>query len=107
MNHSEIIQNGASVLAKEGEALLRVSKELSGEFLTACDKILDCSGKVVVSGIGKAGHIGKKISATLASTGTPSVWLDPINALHGDLGMIQPGDIALLLSKSVIGSCVA
>jgi KpsF/GutQ family protein len=100
MNHSEIIQNGASVLAKEGEALLRVSKELSGEFLTACDKILDCSGKVVVSGIGKAGHIGKKISATLASTGTPSVWLDPINALHGDLGMIQPGDIALLLSNS-------
>ncbi len=72
----------------------------SGSFVEICQAIKTCEGKVVVSGVGKAGLVGKKISATMASTGTPSIWLDPINALHGDLGMVGPDDIALLISNS-------
>ncbi|WP_409421536.1 KpsF/GutQ family sugar-phosphate isomerase [Pseudaeromonas sp. ZJS20] len=69
-------------------------------FVGACQAILACRGKVVVTGIGKSGHIGKKIAATLASTGSPAFFVHPAEALHGDLGMISQGDLVLMISNS-------
>ncbi|PLR35629.1 arabinose 5-phosphate isomerase GutQ [Chimaeribacter coloradensis] len=75
-------------------------ERLDDDFLRACELILACSGKVIVSGIGKSGHIGRKIAATLASTGTPAFYVHPAEALHGDLGMIAAGDVVVLISYS-------
>jgi arabinose-5-phosphate isomerase len=88
------------ILAKEAEALRLVSGRLNADFAAVCRLVLEGKGSVAVSGVGKAGLVGRKISATLASTGTRSYWLDPLNALHGDLGMTSPDDLALLLSNS-------
>lgn len=70
------------------------------EFVHAVELILNCKGKVIVTGVGKSGHIGSKIAATLASTGTPSFYLNPLDAYHGDLGMIAPGDVVMAISYS-------
>src|SRR4051794_807790 len=88
------------VLASEANAILSLSTRLGEPFLAAVALIYACRGRVVVSGIGKSGHIGRKIAATLASTGTPSFFVHPAEASHGDLGMIAPGDIVLMLSNS-------
>lgn len=93
-----------SVLRVEAEAVIALIPYLGDGFISAIRLILACKGRVVVSGMGKAGHIGKKISATLASTGTPSFFVHPGEASHGDLGMITPEDIAILLSNSGEGS---
>lgn len=82
-----------------GEASRLISR-LDAEFIRAAELILQCSGKVVVSGIGKSGHIGKKLAATFASTGTPAFFVHPAEALHGDLGMISRGDLVLFISYS-------
>jgi len=80
---------------------LRAMRELLGpEFNRAVELIYNCQGRVVVTGVGKAGIIGQKISATLASTGTPSHWMHAVEARHGDLGRVQPGDVVLALSNS-------
>lgn len=84
----------------ESEAILNLSNQLSEDFDKAVKFILSCSGKLIVSGMGKSGIIGKKIAATLASTGTPSFYLHPAEAYHGDLGMIESQDIVLLISNS-------
>ncbi|GAC87256.1 arabinose-5-phosphate isomerase KpsF/GutQ [Gluconobacter thailandicus F149-1 = NBRC 100600] len=73
---------------------------LGSAFTKAVDRILHCSGRLIVTGIGKSGHIGRKIQATLASTGTPSLFVHPAEASHGDLGMVAPGDVILALSNS-------
>lgn len=88
------------VLEIELEALELSKKSIDNQFLKAVDVIAKTKGRVVVLGIGKSGIIGRKISATLASTGTPSFFVHPVEALHGDLGMIMPGDVILAISFS-------
>lgn len=90
----------ARVLQTEADALLRLRGELPADFGPAVDLILKASGRVIVSGIGKSGHIGRKISATLASTGTPSLFVHASEASHGDMGMIGGGDVVLVISNS-------
>ncbi len=94
------LARGLEVLRLEAEALQALAGGLGDPFLRACRLILGCRGHLVVSGMGKAGLIGQKISATFASTGTPSHFLHPAEALHGDLGRLRPEDVVLALSKS-------
>ncbi len=89
-----------TVLAAEIAGLQALSAGLDGRFCDAVEKLAACTGRVVVSGMGKSGHIGRKIAATFASTGTPAMFVHPAEASHGDLGMIMPGDAILALSNS-------
>ena len=84
----------------EADAILAAASRLNGSFSRAVELILEQPGKVVVTGIGKSGHIARKIVATLCSTGTPAVFVHPAEAPHGDLGVCSPGDVALMISKS-------
>lgn len=88
------------VLTIEGEAVLALAQDLPADFVPAVELILGCKGRLIVSGIGKSGHIARKMAATFASTGTPSFFVHPAEASHGDLGMITPGDICLVISNS-------
>lgn len=97
MDYLDIAQG---VIATEIEALQQMSSRLNGDFKKAIDSILAMQGRVVVVGMGKSGIVGKKIAATLASTGTPSFSVHPGEAFHGDLGMIRPIDVALMISNS-------
>lgn len=100
VDKQNLIALGQSVLEIEAKAILGLKKRIDGQFLKACQIILDCKGHVVVTGMGKSGHIAKKIAATLASTGTPTFFLHPAEASHGDLGMLTRKDIVLALSYS-------
>jgi arabinose-5-phosphate isomerase len=84
----------------EAAAIAALESRLGEHFVRAVDAIHRATGRVIVSGIGKSGIIGRKIAATLTSTGSPAIFLHPVDALHGDLGIVGPGDVALLLSKS-------
>jgi arabinose-5-phosphate isomerase len=84
----------------EAQAILAASERLGDNLDRAVELILDRRGKLIVSGIGKSGHVARKLAATLQSTGTPAIFLHASEAAHGDLGMCQPGDIAILISKS-------
>jgi arabinose-5-phosphate isomerase len=95
-----MIERGRRVLAIERAALLALEKRLDREFERALQTLLRSKGKVILTGVGKSGHIAQKITATLNSTGTPAFYLHPNEALHGDLGMVQPGDVVIILSKS-------
>jgi arabinose-5-phosphate isomerase len=88
------------VLATEAAAVAALEHRLDESFARACDLLLGCKGRIVVSGMGKSGHVGNKIAATLASTGSPSFFVHPAEAIHGDLGMITAGDVVLALSNS-------
>jgi arabinose-5-phosphate isomerase len=88
------------VLATEAAAVASMALCIDDAFEAACRMILECRGAVVITGVGKAGHVARKISATLSSTGTPSHFLSPLDALHGDLGAVRNGDIVLILSTS-------
>ena len=88
------------VLATEANAIAGVASRLGADFVAAVELILNCGGRVVVSGIGKSGHIARKLAATLASTGTPAFFVHPAEASHGDLGMITPDDVVVMLSNS-------
>lgn len=88
------------VLNIEADALHSMAQRLEDGFLAAVDLILSCTGRIIVTGIGKSGHIGCKIAATLASTGTPSFFMHPAEAAHGDLGMVTTSDVILALSNS-------
>ena len=98
--HSETVDHARRVLTIEAEALQQLANHLPDDFSPLTEAILACSGRVIVSGVGKSGHIGRKISATLASTGTPSYFVHATEASHGDLGMIVDGDLCLLISNS-------
>jgi arabinose-5-phosphate isomerase len=87
-------------LAIEAQAILALEQRLTPVFVAAVALLLNAQGRVVVMGMGKSGHIGRKIAATLASTGTPALFVHPAEASHGDLGMIQPSDVVLALSNS-------
>ena len=93
-------QLGREVIQLEAEALQTLAKRVDGQFAEACRLILACTGRVIVTGMGKSGHIGGKIAATLASTGTPSFFVHPGEASHGDVGMITTPDIVLAISNS-------
>jgi len=95
-----ILSRGQAVLQVEADALRDARQHLGADFVRAVELLLTCRGRVCVTGVGKAGLIGAKIQATLASTGTLAYPLHPVEALHGDLGMIHPDDVVLALSKS-------
>ncbi|MEM7236775.1 MAG: KpsF/GutQ family sugar-phosphate isomerase [Pseudomonadota bacterium] len=96
----QVLATGRRVLSLEGQALVEFSQTLGANFVDAVDLMLNAPGRVIVSGMGKSGHVGRKIAATLASTGTPAQFVHPAEASHGDLGMITAQDIALVLSNS-------
>lgn len=100
MFSTDIIVRAKEIIEIEKSGLEEISKNLDTAFIKAIEIILNNSGRVVVTGVGKSGLIGRKISATLSSTGTPSFFLHPVEALHGDLGMVTSGDILLALSYS-------
>ncbi len=91
---------GRAVIDVEARAIAELGVRIGANFATACRHMLDCSGRVVVIGMGKSGHIGGKLAATLASTGTPAFFVHPGEASHGDLGMITAKDVVLALSNS-------
>jgi arabinose-5-phosphate isomerase len=95
-----LIARGRRVLQTEAEAVAALEHRLDEPFAEACRLLLRCEGRVVVTGMGKSGHVGSKIAATLASTGTPSFFLHPAEAIHGDIGMITARDVVLALSNS-------
>ncbi|HGE8261519.1 TPA: arabinose-5-phosphate isomerase GutQ [Salmonella enterica] len=95
-----LLNAGRQTLMLELQEASRLPERLGDDFVRAANIIIHCEGKVIVSGIGKSGHIGKKIAATLASTGTPAFFVHPAEALHGDLGMIESRDVMLFISYS-------
>ena len=95
-----IIRSARTVITTEAAAIAALEPRIGSNFVQACRLILACRGRVVVSGMGKSGHVARKIAATLASTGTPAFFVHPGEASHGDLGMIQPEDVVLALSYS-------
>ena len=97
---TSILRAARSVVATERAGLDALESALNGEFVTAVQWILGVKGRVIVSGMGKSGHVGTKIAATLASTGTPAHFVHPAEASHGDLGMITPDDLCILISNS-------
>lgn len=99
-NPDAIRRMAIEVIEIEASAVNSLAERIDDNFTGACETILACKGRVVVIGIGKSGHIGSKIAATLASTGTPAFFVHPAEAVHGDLGMIQPDDVVLALSNS-------
>jgi len=99
-DNATLQQLGRAVIELEAEALTALVPRLNADFARACRLILDSQGRVVVTGMGKSGHIGGKIAATLASTGTPAFFVHPGEAQHGDLGMIQPQDVVIAISNS-------
>lgn len=100
LNNEKILQYGRELLELELYEAQKLPDRLDTNFVKACQLILGTKGKVIVSGIGKSGHIGKKIAASLASTGTPAFFMHPLEALHGDLGMISEKDLIILISYS-------
>ncbi|MGR3467288.1 MAG: KpsF/GutQ family sugar-phosphate isomerase [Shimia sp.] len=100
MSRATFIETGRRVVRTEAAALGTLANALDDSFADAVELLLRAKGRVVVSGMGKSGHVGRKIAATLASTGTPAQFVHPAEASHGDLGMMAQGDVALILSNS-------
>ena len=100
MNASQLIQTAHDVITLEAQAVSALLAKVDEQFVAACHIIASCKGRVVVTGMGKSGHIAGKIAATLASTGTPAFFVHPGEASHGDLGMITRQDVVLALSNS-------
>ena len=100
LNPNNILERAKLVLKIESEEIKAQIDKLDQSFINACEIIFSSQGRVIVTGMGKSGHIGRKISATLASTGTPSLYLHPAEAHHGDLGMVKKEDIILAISYS-------
>jgi len=100
LNDQRLIATAQHVLIAESAALTEMAGELGAAFIKAVRLLVACKGRVVVSGMGKSGHVARKIAATLASTGTPALFVHPGEASHGDLGMIVPEDVVIALSNS-------
>ena len=96
----DFIESGLRTIKMEVEAVGLLSSRVDQQFSIACETILACQGRVIVTGMGKSGHIGNKIAATLASTGTPAFFVHPGEASHGDLGMITKTDVVIAISNS-------
>ena len=95
-----MLENARNVLKMEAEAILELVPRINGQFTAAVEMILACPGRTVITGMGKSGIIGRKMAATLASTGTPSFYLHPAEGIHGDLGMVTADDVVSALSNS-------
>ena len=100
MEDKNFIKSAMKVIEVEGNAVLSLVNQIESDFENLCMEIINTNGKLVLMGIGKSGHIAQKISATLSSTGTPSFFIHPTEAAHGDLGMIDKEDAVLILSNS-------
>lgn len=100
MNQHDFIRSAKAVLQLESASVTKLIDRLDHDFDSACHLVLGCEGRVIVVGIGKSGHIGNKIAATFASTGTPAFFVHPSEASHGDLGMITPKDLVIAISNS-------
>ena len=100
LDTKQAIQLAKAVIREEANAVLSLSERINDDFIRACQHLLNPAGRIVVLGIGKSGHIGRKIAATLASTGSPAFFVSAAEAAHGDLGMIDKQDVAILLSNS-------
>jgi arabinose-5-phosphate isomerase len=96
----DVLTEGKQVIKEEIGALQSMHESMGEEFVQAVNAVFNCQGRVIITGVGKAGLIGQKISATLASTGTPSYWMHAVEARHGDLGRVQSGDVVVALSNS-------
>jgi len=96
----DYVSSALRTIRLEAEAVTALGTRIDGQFTAACELILNCTGRVIATGMGKSGHTGKKIAATLASTGTPAFFVHPGEASHGDLGMITKNDIVLAISYS-------
>lgn len=95
-----MLENARNVLKMEADAILELIPRINGQFTAAVEMILACPGRTVITGMGKSGIIGRKMAATLASTGTPSFYLHPAEGIHGDLGMVTADDVVIALSNS-------
>lgn len=100
MESEQIIKRATECLQAEAKAVEALIPRLNEDFLRAVEAISNCKGKIVVTGVGKSGHIGSKIAATLASIGTPAFFLNPLDAYHGDLGMLAENDLVIAISYS-------
>jgi arabinose-5-phosphate isomerase len=96
----DVVERGRRVVRMESHALAAAAERLGSEFARAVELIGAARGRVIVTGVGKSGLVGRKIAATLTSTGTPAMFLHPVESVHGDLGIVGDGDVALLISKS-------
>lgn len=99
-NSDNIKKLGQAVIATEMQAIESLQKKIDDHFVNACETMLNCKGRIVVIGMGKSGHIARKIAATFASTGTPAFYVHPSEASHGDMGMITPEDVVIGISYS-------
>lgn len=99
-DHAALIEEGRRVLRIEAAALASLEERLGDDFATACELLSGARGRIVTCGIGKSGHVARKIASTLTSTGSPAIFLHAVEALHGDLGIVGRDDIALVVSKS-------
>lgn len=100
MHQFDFVQSGKRTITIERDAVTELVERIDGAFANACELLLACKGRVIVTGMGKSGHIGRKIAATLASTGTPAFFVHPGEASHGDLGMITAEDVVIAISSS-------
>ncbi|TAL51753.1 MAG: SIS domain-containing protein, partial [Methylovulum sp.] len=100
LNDRKLRELGLAVIQVEAQAIARLAEQVNDNFVAACKLLFNCKGRVVVTGMGKSGHIAGKIAATLASTGTPAFFVHPGEASHGDLGMITRHDVVMALSNS-------
>ena len=100
MNKYNYIASAKRTIKIESNSISQIASQLDKSFVTLCDKVIKCDGKFIIMGVGKSGHIAQKISATLSSTGTPSIFIHPTEAAHGDMGLIDKKDIVLLISNS-------
>jgi len=103
MNETKLKALGLAVIQTEAAAVAELAARIDDNFAIACQHMLTCAGRIVVLGMGKSGHIGGKIAATLASTGSPAFFVHPGEASHGDLGMITAKDVVLAVGASPIG----
>lgn len=100
MSRAHMIERGRRVLSLEAEALRNAEVALGEPFADAVELLVACRGRVIVAGVGKSGLVGRKMAATFTSTGTPAMFLHPVESVHGDLGIVGPDDVAILISKS-------
>ena len=100
MSPLDLVARARGIIREEAAAVAALEQRVGPEFTLAIETLAACTGKLIVSGVGKSGLLGQKLAATLTSTGTPSVFLHPTDAMHGDAGLFAPGDVALFLSKS-------
>ena len=103
MNNSKIKEVGEKVIKLESNALSKLSKSLDKNFIIAVELISNLNGKIIISGVGKSGNIAGKIAASFTSTGIPAIYLNPVDASHGDMGIIDKNDVLIILSNIEYG----